>query len=1041
MKKVFMTSLLYPRITPRGNWPLGMATLLATALPLAGWGQNFSATRTDYATGPASFGTAVVDVNGDGRPDLISANAGNSTVSVRLASGAAGGFATTKTDFAAGSGARLIAVVDVNADGRPDLITSDFDDSAVSVRLASGAAGSFSTTRTSYASGSGTYGLSVVDVNGDGRPDLITSNFGSGTASVRLASGAAGSFDATKTDYVSGNSPRSVLAADVNGDGRPDLITTNEGDGTVSVRLASGAAGSFSATKTDYASGSSPRSAVVADVNADGRPDLVTVNNGSNTVSVRLASGAAGSFDATKTDYATGAAPSGVSVVDANVDGRPDLVSANDGGSTASVRLASGAAGSFSATKADFATDGGPTFVTLVDVSADGLLDLITSNYAGSVSVRLNSTPPSDLVISAPGQTIAATTYNSITVLNGGSGTLAGNVTVNSALTVQSGGTLNDGCAIISGPGTFTLAAGGTLGICSPQGIYATGTTGSVQVTGARSFSTDASYVYNGTTPQSTGDALPATVRNLTTTNSSDVSLLNSVSVTQVLTVGGSGNMRVFSSKTLLLPSNASGTALVVNRSTGVVTVLAGSSFTMQRYIGANTAGNGYRHYSSPVQGETLNTLATAGYTPDFTGGANYNGSATPGTTTPFPTVFSYEESRTATAVNNYAPFDKGWRAAEAGTEAMAVGRGYSVNAPGTALVDFTGTPTTGNVTLNNLAYTGADGGWQLLGNPYPAPLDWSTVPATNRPNMNAALYVFQSSGPYTGQYRTYLPALNQGDPLVPAGSGFFVRTAAQGVAGSLTLTNTNRVTTFGPQPVFGRNAADLRPQVQLTLGNAAGTLADDLTVYADPAATIGMDAEYDATKLANSTGLNLSAVAATGAELAIAGLPALTAATVLPLRLQVPATGTYQLAATVANLPAGLTAYLRDLTTGTQTALTSTTTLSLTAGLNTRYALAFASANALAATAGLSAAQVAVFPNPAAQGAGVTVTLPVAAGQQATAEVRDALGRVVVAARALRVSGGQATGELATAGLAPGVYVLRLTAGPTTVSKRLVVE
>ena len=180
--------------------------------------------------------------------------------------------------------------------------------------------------------------------------------------------------------------------------------------------------------------------------------------------------------------------------------------------------------------------------------------------------------------------------------------------------------------------------------------------------------------------------------------------------------------------------------------------------------------------------------------------------------------------------------------------------------------------------------------------------------------------------------------------------------------------------------------------------------------MYADPAATTGPDAEYDATKLPNGTGLNLSVVAANGITQAIIGLPALTAATVL--RLQVPAAGTYRLATTAANLPAGLTAYLRDLTTGTQTALTATTTLSLTAGTSTRYALAFAPAAALAATAGLSAAQVAVFPNPAAKGAGVTVSLPVAAGQQATAEVRDALGRVVIATCALRVSGGQATGE-----------------------------
>ena len=81
------------------------------------------------------------------------------------------------------------------------------------------------------------------------------------------------------------------------------------------------------------------------------------------------------------------------------------------------------------------------------------------------------------------------------------------------------------------------------------------------------------------------------------------------------------------------------------------------------------------------------------------------------------------------------------------------------------------------------------------------------------------------------------------------------------------------------------------------------------------------------------------------------------------------------------------------------------------------------------------------MYPNPAAQGVGVLVTLPVAAGRPATAEVRDALGRVVVPVRALAVAAGQATGTVPTAGLAAGVYVLRLTAGAAAVSTRLVVE
>ena len=93
------------------------------------------------------------------------------------------------------------------------------------------------------------------------------------------------------------------------------------------------------------------------------------------------------------------------------------------------------------------------------------------------------------------------------------------------------------------------------------------------------------------------------------------------------------------------------------------------------------------------------------------------------------------------------------------------------------------------------------------------------------------------------------------------------------------------------------------------------------------------------------------------------------------------------------------------------------------------------------ATAAALTAAQVALYPNPAPRAGGVTVALPVAAGQRATATVLDALGRVVRPAQALAVAAGQATGTLPTAGLAPGVYTVRLSTGAGTVSKRLVVE
>ena len=647
--------------------------------------------------------------------------------------------------------------------------------------------------------------------------------------------------------------------------------------------------------------------------------------------------------------------------------------------------------------------------------------------------------PATDLTVSTGSETtptaIAAGTYNNLTIAGTGYARLDGAVVVNGALTVQTGGALLTNCQGLTGTGSFTLAADATLGICDIEGLSAAAGQGAVQLTGTRSYSPRATYLYNydGTSvAQNTGIQLPDTVRNLSVSSQSALLLSKPLNIERVLWL----NRPLVPMHTLTLQSTAAGTALLVHFGGSIQGVL-----TVQRYIDNNRSSTGYRQYASPVPGEVLSTLATNGYTPDFSSVWAYNNSANPSMVAPFPTVFEYNEGRIATAISNYSPFAKGWQAIN--SNGMETGKGYSVHAPGTALVDFRGTPDNARVELTNLARTGTDGGWHLLGNPYASPIDWSTMTSGtggSLEDMDAAVYVFQSSGPYSGSYRVYQNGI--GNPIIPMSSGFFVRTTTPGVPGTVRFGKGNRVMTWGAQPAFGRSTAQ-RPQLSLSVRNAAATLADELTVYAEAGATLGRDAQYDADKLANPSGLNLAVLTPGGQEQAIAGLPAFTAGTVLPLRLNVPAAGSYELTANALNLPAGLTAYLRDLSTGQQTDLSTqpTLTLNLAAGLSTRYALAFAPAGALATASGLSAAQVALFPNPAAKGAGVALAFPVATGQAATAEVRDALGRVVLPLQQLPVTGGQAAATLPTAGLTPGVYVLRLTAGATTLSRRLVIE
>jgi large repetitive protein len=239
-------------------------------------------------------------------------------------------------------------------------------------------------TKVDDGTGSRPYSVISADVNGDGKADLITPNYNDSTVSVLLGDGT-GTFGA-KTDYATGTSPQSVTSADVNGDGKADLVVANFGSATVSVLLGTGT-GTFGA-KTDYATGNHPTSVTSADVNGDGKADLVVANTGSATVSVLLGTGT-GIFGA-RIDYATGSNPFSVTSADVNGDGKADLVVANTGSDTVSVLLGTGT-GTFGA-KADYATGTGPASVTSADVNGDGKADLAVANdSSNTVSVLLGT--------------------------------------------------------------------------------------------------------------------------------------------------------------------------------------------------------------------------------------------------------------------------------------------------------------------------------------------------------------------------------------------------------------------------------------------------------------------------------------------------------------------------------------------------------------------------------------------------------------------------------------------------------------------------
>ena len=391
------------------------------------------------------------------------------------------------------------------------------------------------------------------------------------------------------------------------------------------------------------------------------------------------------------------------------------------------------------------------------------------------------------------------------------------------------------------------LMPGSTLSVS--DGAEITITDGSLVNDGSFIAQGEGTITFNGNTVNEIGGAATTSFSNLTVNNTAGISITGEVAtVSRRLMCNG---LLETNGKITLL-SGGEGTALIAGAGIGTIS----GKVTMQRYL---PTGFGYIYFSSPF---------TAAKVSEFDDEA-------------IESIYRYDENRLIGGVPA-----SGWTGHNNPTNLLAQATGYAVNLgpdAGPLTIDISGEVTNGEITLpvynNNQPYTN---GFNLVGNPYPSPVDWNLIDKLNS-NIDNAVYYFSNSDvdQYGGTYITYLNGISsdgRATNIIPSMQGFFIHVTngSWPVEGSLRMNNSVRVDNLD-HPFIKSAEADQPKLLRLSACFSTNPQAPDYTViYFDENATVGYDGQLDALKLMNTdaTVPSLFSVTPDASRLSINGMP-----------------------------------------------------------------------------------------------------------------------------------------------------------------------
>ncbi len=386
---------------------------------------------------------------------------------------------------------------------------------------------------------------------------------------------------------------------------------------------------------------------------------------------------------------------------------------------------------------------------------------------------------------------------------------------------------------------------------------------------------------------------------NLTINNSNGITLNSNTSVTGIVTTT-TGALNSNGKLTLL--STASKTAIISGTGSGNIS----GNVNVQRYLGTIT---GYYYLSSPVIGtfqQVANNMAVIGWGSEYKSGGWSN-------------LWKYDESDISQITHPDGVRMNGWITPSGSSVQLTPMEGFAVYVDPNKTFTYTGSVNNGsiNIPLTNTISTGVGGsmnddGWNLVGNPYPCPINWDAPTGWTKTNVADALYFYCASG----QYKTYINGIGTPSGVngrIASGQGFFVKAIDNG---SLNVTNDARIDIT--TPTFYKKDND--KQMIRIKGYYANSpdLSDETVVYFDANAQKSVNPYLDAYKLMNfgESQTNLYTTKTNKDKLAINSQPLISdEEVIIPLALNVKQTGSFIINATeITNLAPETQVFLVDL-------------------------------------------------------------------------------------------------------------------------------